>query len=58
MCEKCSVFLQGDENWTLFVFPSGTLTVSVPEGEFKSIGLKPPPKVLNLKTQNPAGTNP
>lgn len=25
---------------------------------FKSIGLKPPPKVLNLKTQNPAGTNP
>lgn len=24
---------------------------------FKSIGLKPPPKVLNLETQNPAGTN-
>lgn len=24
---------------------------------FQSIGLKPPPKVLNLKTQNPAGTN-
>lgn len=24
---------------------------------FKAIGVKPPPKVLNLETQNPAGTN-